>query len=247
MNARSRFAPARQTAVVLRWLVGITLISWRYLWQITPLHRTERAGDESDRPPSLPARHTDEHSQPAESGSGPLFHRLFAVHIDRTPVTAAQLIELLAADLNRGVPSEVAAVRKLHSATNGLAEGDELVVRMPGPWDGPVRVVHRDEHSFRLATLLGHLEAGQIEFSARRDGSGVLMQIETWARPATKLVNVLYTRLRLAKEMQLSMWVRFCLAAATVADGRVNGGVTIDTRALMDRDHAAVQQGGRAG
>lgn len=40
--------------------------------------------------------------------------------------------------------------------------GDEFVVRMPGPWDGPVRVVRRDESSFRLATLDGHLEAGEI-------------------------------------------------------------------------------------
>ena len=46
--------------------------------------------------------------------------------------------------------------------------GDEYVVRMPGPWDGPVRVVEVTPTSFRLATLDGHLEAGQIEFRARR-------------------------------------------------------------------------------
>ena len=47
-----------------------------------------------------------------------------------------------------------------------MAVGDEYVVRMPGPWDGPVRVIASDELSFRLATLEGHLEAGQIEFRA---------------------------------------------------------------------------------
>ncbi|HEX3925196.1 MAG TPA: hypothetical protein VHY31_23150 [Streptosporangiaceae bacterium] len=35
---------------------------------------------------------------------------------------------------------------------------------MPGPWDGPVRVVHTGAASFRFATLAGHLEAGEIEF-----------------------------------------------------------------------------------
>lgn len=43
--------------------------------------------------------------------------------------------------------------------------GDEYLVRMPGPWNGPVRVVGRTPTSFRLATLQGHLEAGQLELA----------------------------------------------------------------------------------
>ena len=46
-----------------------------------------------------------------------------------------------------------------------MAVGDEYVVRMPGPWDGPVRVVERTPTAFRFATLEGHLEAGQIRFA----------------------------------------------------------------------------------
>jgi hypothetical protein len=58
---------------------------------------------------------------------------------------------------------------KVGGEMDSLAVGDEFVVRMPGPWDGPARVVSRTPTSFRLATLDGHLEAGQIEFRVSRD------------------------------------------------------------------------------
>jgi hypothetical protein len=146
-------------------------------------------------------------------------------------MTAQELISTLAADLNRAVPSEVTSVDK---DSDGLAVGDELTVRMPGPWDGPVRVVDRTETSFRLATLLNHMEAGQIEFRAWPRGSSLQFEIEAWARPGSPMVNLLYTHLRLAKEIQLNMWVRFCQGAAEVAGGRVRGGVTINTRVVEE-------------
>ena len=42
-------------------------------------------------------------------------------------------------------------------------------------------------------------------------------------------MQLLYTSLRLAKEVQLNMWVRFCLAAARTAGGRHADGVDIRT------------------
>jgi hypothetical protein len=202
----------------------MVLVSWRYLWQITPLHRTVQVGDADDLPPPLPERCIDERNQPVERGAGPLFHRLFAVRIEGATMTAQELISTLAADLNQAVPSEVTLVEK---DSDDLAVGDELIVRMPGPWDGPVRVVDRTETSFRLATLLNHLEAGQIEFRAWPRGSSLQFEIEAWARPGSRIVNLLYTHLRLAKEIQLNMWVRFCQGAAEVAGGRIRGGVPL--------------------
>ena len=80
---------------------------------------------------------------------------------------------------------------------------------VPG-WDGPVRVVEVGRCSFRLATLAGHLEAGQIEFrSSADDDSGVVFEIESWARSSSALVNFLYHRLRMAKEVQAHMWISF--------------------------------------
>ena len=80
---------------------------------------------------------------------------------------------------------------------------------MPGPWDGPVRVIRRDDTSFRLVTLDGHLEAGEIEFRAAPHGDVLRFEIESWARAGDRLADVLYNRLRLAKEIQLNMWTAF--------------------------------------
>ena len=86
-----------------------------------------------------------------------------------------------------------------------MAAGDEYVVRMPGPWDGPVRVVERTPTAFRFATLEGHLEAGQIRFTAQ-DGELLEFRIESWARAGDRLSNLLYHHLRMSKEVQLHMW-----------------------------------------
>jgi hypothetical protein len=222
----------RWSITLARWTLGVLLVSWRYLWATTPLHRSVETGDASDLPPLLPDQLVDERSQPMECGVGPLFRRLFAVEIEDSSLTAAELTAKVAADLNQAVPSEVTAVERMSGSPGELAIGDEIVVRMPGPWDGPVRVVHRTSTSFRLATLTGHLEAGQIEFRVRPAGSRLRFEIEAWARPSSRAIDVLYSRLRLAKEIQLNMWVRCCLATADLAGGRARGGVTILTRVV---------------
>ena len=38
----------------------------------------------------------------------------------------------------------MAVFRKTRGTARALRLGDEFLVRMPGPWDGPVRVVRRD-------------------------------------------------------------------------------------------------------
>ena len=65
---------------------------------------------------------------------------MFAVCIDEPTMTAQELFLVLTADLNHAVPSEVTSVDKQSDCSDPLAVGDEMVVRMPGPWDGPVRV-----------------------------------------------------------------------------------------------------------
>jgi Domain of unknown function (DUF1990) len=144
---------------------------------------------------------------------------------------------MIADDLNRAAPVEVATFRKTRGAGRSAAVGDEYVVRMPGPWDGPVRVVHRDGTSLRLATLRGHLEAGQIEFRARQEGQGVRFEIESWACSGDRLSHLLYDRLRLAKEMQFHMWTHFCSRAAKLAKGRMRDGIQVTTRRVDGVGH----------
>jgi Domain of unknown function (DUF1990) len=222
---------------VARWPLGIAVVSWRYMWRTTPLHRSEEAGSAADLPAGweLPAGDDSgpdrDGQQVLAAGRGPLLHRTYAVRITGAELSPAALISLVGTSLNWASP-EMAVFRKTRGADSGLRAGDELVVRMPGPWDGPVRVASRDETSFRLVTLDGHLEAGQIEFRAVPDGDALRFEIESWARAGDRLADVLYNRLRLAKEIQLNMWTHFCLRAADLAGGRPQGGVTIRTRWL---------------
>jgi hypothetical protein len=110
---------------------------------------------------------------------------------------------------------------------------DEFVVRMPGPWDGPVRVADTSPHSFRLVTLAGHLEAGQIEFRAR-DTDPLEFEIESWARSGDRLSELLYDRLRLSKEVQFHMWTSFLERVVKIAEGKRVGGLRIHTRKVNE-------------
>ena len=215
---------------VLGWPAGIAVVSWRYLWRTIPLHRSEEAGTRADLPDlAYDTTGFADRVQPLAAGVGPLLHRLYRVRITGTSMSPSDLMDRVSGRLNQASP-EMAKFRKTRGAPGALRQGDEFVVRMPGPWDGPVRVVRRDEASFRLATLDGHLEAGEIEFRAETDGDGLRFEIESWARAGDRMSALLYNNLRLAKEIQLNMWSHFCVRAARMADGRPQGGITIRTR-----------------
>ena len=174
---------------------------------------------------------SDEDLQPPEDGDGPLFHRTYRVRIRAARMNPAELLDRVACDLNGVAPGEFASFEKVLGDEGTMAVGDEYVVRIPGPWDGPVRVVERTPTSFRFATLTGHLEAGQIRFSA---GQSQLLefQIESWARAGDRLSNLLYHHLRMSKEVQLHMWTSLLQRVAELSGGRLTGGIEIRTRIL---------------
>jgi hypothetical protein len=220
---------ADRLGIVLRWPIGIALVSWRYMWRTTPLHRSEEVGTSADLPgPPDEDNDTEQGRQSLAAGVGPLLHRSYTVRIAGSAMNPAPLIDLVAANLNHSSP-EMAVFRKTRGRSDELRRGDEFVVRMPGPWDGPVRVIRRDDASFRLGTLTGHLEAGEIEFRATASGDLLHFEIESWARAGDRLADLLYNKLRLAKEIQLNMWSHFCVRVAALAGGRPQGGVTIRT------------------
>jgi hypothetical protein len=225
---------ARQIGTVGRWPVGMGLASWRYLWRTSPLHRVDQPGTADDVGPPLPDSLIDERVQRIRDGVGPLFRRRYGVRIEGSSMSSEELMATIARNPNRAAPVEVAIFRKTRGGKGPLQVGDEYVVRMPGPWDGPVRVVDRSPTSFRLATLRGHLEAGQIEFRARGEDAALRFEIESWARSGDWLSALLYDRVRLVKEMQLHMWTHFCERVGRLAGGRVRGGIQIDTRRVEE-------------
>ena len=154
-------------------------------------------------------------------------------------LTPEALIDLLSRDPNRASPTELARFHKEDGGSERLRVNDELLVQMPGPWNGPVRVIEATATSFRYATLNGHLEAGQIEFSAADEDGALRFRIESWARSGDRLSQVLHEHLRMAKEVQLHMWSSFIERVARVTGGRLTGGIVIETRRLDEPDTIA--------
>jgi hypothetical protein len=217
------------------WPAGVTLTSWDYMWRSTPMHRREVlecASMDAHLPPAFPAGVDATEVVSQASGCGPLFHRLYRTRIRSGRVSGEDLMAIVKHNPNAAAPTKFARFQKVLGENGELAVGDEYVVRMPGPWDGPVRVIAESPLSFRLATLKGHLEAGQIEFRAVLSGddrSELGFEIESWARSSDRLSDLLYHHLGMSKEVQLHMWISFLEGVVDLSGGRMTGGVDIET------------------
>jgi len=221
----------KRWATAARWPLGIGLASWRYMWSTTPVHRWEMRGSwAKDAPPELPADADREELQLVGEGAGPLIHRIYRTRIVGSTLSPEQLMEQVASDLDRVAPSEFATFQRVEGEGDRLSRGDRYVVRMPGPWDGPVRVVAAGPTSFKLATLPGHLEAGQIEFRTSCDYRSLWFEIESWARSGDRLSDLLYDHLRISKEVQLHMWSSVLRRVVGLTAGTMEGGIVITTR-----------------
>jgi uncharacterized protein (UPF0548 family) len=242
MAMRAQTLP-RRLGTATRWPLGVALTSWRYLWRTTPLYRSEQHGSwDDDGPPPLPRDVSRSALQLPSDGAGPLFHRRYRVLIRDSRVAPEELVDQLAANPDVAAPSEFATFKKTLGADGAMAVGDEYLVRMPGPWDGPVRVVDRTPRGFRLATLEGHLEAGQIEFSADRERGLLRFTIESWARGGDRFSNLLFDSLRISKEIQFHMWSSFLERVVKLSGGTREGGLRIETRRVAEESFAELRE-----
>lgn len=233
----------RRLTTATRWPVGIVLTSWHYMWRTTPLYRSEERGTwQEDAPPPLPDSVSDEEIQRVGDGAGPLFRRRYKAVIAGSPLSPEGLMDRLTTDLDKAAPNEFATFKKLEGEKGDLRVGDEYVVRMPGPWDGPVRVVERTPTAFRLATLDGHLEAGQIRFSAESSDNRFTFTIESWARAGDRLSNLLYDNLRMSKEIQFHMWTSFLEGVIELSEGKRAEGLRIHTKRVEDLPPELLEQ-----
>lgn len=223
---------------LVRWALALPMTALRYVVQRVPMWRRDNLEAEAvetsqpDLERDLPG--DPDGLQRSGDGVGPLFHRRYTIFMTDEKRGPEELIDHMVEDPNRMAPSRIARFETFDGEfARDLKVGDELVVRLPGPWDGPVRVIERTRTSLRLATLRGHMEAGEIEFSADYDDRGFLrFQIESWARSGDRLFMLLYERFLLGREMQLHMWSQYCLGAAAASGGVRMGDVTSTTRRL---------------
>lgn len=225
--------PLHRVDHLLRWPLGVArVLAYRIPGYGPPLTRTEAAGDAGDLPVPVPPEVRADDVQYVADGTGALLHRCYSVVVDGADRGPEVLMAELSRDPNCAVP-DAAVFQRTAGADGPMRLRDEWLIRMPAPWDGPVRVIGVTPSSFRFATLEGHLEAGQIEFRAAVRPDGALsFEIESWARPGDLAAHLLYNRLPLAKEIQLMVWARTCTAVAELVGGAPRDGVTAVTRVV---------------
>ena len=227
MATESRF---RRLPDALRRPLGMALSTMRYLKRVPSV--TRRSKTVTAAPDAVPStgRGRDDVQDAREDGVGPLYHRHYRARINGPGISAEELIRRIGGDPNCTSPVEVAEFEKTEGRPGEVAAGDEFLVRMPGPWLSPVRVDQVEARSFTFVTLDGHIEAGKIVFRAEPLDTGQLaFEIESVARSGNKLVDVLYDRVGVAREMQLNMWVHVCERAAEVAGGTLAEPVDVET------------------
>ena len=142
-----------------------------------------------------------------------------------------------AATSTRSRRPEFARFVKTSGAPDELRVGDEYLVRMPGTL-GRARAGDRSGAPPRSAwpRSPGTSRPARSTFRARDDG-GLVFEIESWARSGDRLSNLLYTRLRMAKEVQLHMWTSVLERVVRVSGGRLEGG--------LDDPHTSRRRRGR--
>lgn len=233
-SARFRPTPGRRLQLLGLWAVGMVVALGRYLVHRVPFYRRNRRHDDHPAPPDLDRALPGDPTlvQRASEGVGALYHRAYRIAVTDADLDPASLIERLRRDLNAASPVEVATFDPVEvQDPERLGAGDEYVVRLPGPWSGPVRVVECTATSFTLATLRGHMEAGQIVFRAGYEERHGWLEfaIESWARSGDGLFDLLYDRLPIAREVQLHMWAHFCERVARLSGGVVMTNVELHT------------------
>lgn len=161
--------------------------------------------------PELAAKTINQPLQTAGDGVGPLYHRRYWVDFDEKPGSATGIMKTLIGNINACSPTVLAEFQKTKGDLRELKVGDEFLVKINGPWDGPVRVVERSSNSFTLQTLRGHLEAGRIQFSIiEREAGWFRLLIESFARSQNRFVDFFYTRVPIIRWIQRMMWTSFC-------------------------------------
>ena len=233
VEERSEGVPAESPGALARrwgrWPFGMMLITVRYLRTIGDINRSFES--RQSPAPSLLNSSDDTDLQDVDEGLGAVFERTYRVRIADSTQSPEELLAFVTSNFNRATPVEVAEFTERRPEGDGPEVGSEYEIRMPGPWSGSVRTVGRTPTSIRLATLDGHMEAGEIEFrtswadssSTTKGGRDLVFEIYSVARSADRAFNVLYSYLPVAREMQLYMWVHFCCRVAEMAKGTVVG------------------------
>lgn len=153
----------------------------------------------------------EKETQKVADGVGPLYHRIYSVVVQSNWENALRSMQRLQRNLNHFSPQTMCKFEKRHGDELKLAPGDEFQIHITGPWNGPVRVNAVNPTGFSLATLKGHIEAGEIHFRVNRiDSEKVRFEVESMAKSHDHLIDLLYDKIPIVKFAQTEMWKKFC-------------------------------------
>lgn len=229
----------------VRWPFSIVATLWEYVSRTRGVRRSEGPGAvPEDLPAALPPEVVLSGLQDVADGVGPLLHRCYVTRVCESELTAAALIDAFAGRPNRAAPQQLADFDKDRGEDGELRVGDEFTIHIPGPWDGPVRVIEVGTTGFGFVTLDGHLEAGRIRFSARDMAAGCLeLRIEAWARGGDHVSNMFFDRVGISKEVQLHTWTSVLARLTDLAGGRRDGAIYAATKRVAAVDLQARSTG----
>ncbi len=224
-TARERLSYAAPL-VILAAAAGVGAVwLWRRLdaprWEVTDSHHALDSSAHTDPAYDPQSDAHDVHGK----GTGPLFHRRYAVDLPDITLDAPALFLLMQRRIEELAPDALAAFEKtVGDNTARLKKDDEFDIAMLGPWSGTVRVSEVGRTHFTLVTLKGHPEAGHITFRVE-SGEGatshepVRAVIESWARSRDALVQFTYDTLGVGKQLQTEVWVTFLQRLSEMAGG----------------------------
>jgi uncharacterized protein (UPF0548 family) len=170
--------------------------------------------------------------QPIQTGEGKFYNRTYQVDITHPHLNKMELFQSIIDDINWFTPQEMAHFVKTKGNTDRWQAGDEFLVQITGPWNGPVRLADLQETSFLLVTLEGHMEAGEIQFSVidhPEKEDALRFEISSWARSSNHITDFFYQFLGVSKFSQARMWTFFCDKVVEKSGGQLIGKINVMT------------------
>ena len=213
---------------VLGWVAGAPLALLRYVL-VTRKCIDEHIVDDADADHGACGPDMPDYLRSADSGAGLATHRRFGLRICDSKISAEQLATIVASDPNLVSPWEVLRWELPATERRRLAPGDDVLIRMAGPWNGALRVIERDAERLRLQTHSNSALKGELELRLRTDDDTLLAEIELWERADNRLLAILHDRLGLTSRMQTHTWVEFLQRTCNVSGGRPDGPVHVRT------------------
>jgi len=174
---------------------------------------------------------------PASEGKGPLLERDYWGVLQRSRLRPSEIMAEVKAHFHSFAPTELAAFTEIDRP---LRLGDEIDISIAGAGKCRVRVVHCDDLSVTLGTMVGHPEAGRITFGAYRNRDGdVVFHIRSRARSDSLLR--LFGFFVAGEAMQTNTWAAFVNRVAAMAGAHV-GGVHARMRQVPDERDGAIDE-----